>query len=143
MKPLMACWRALACALLFCSCSGEGGTAAPVDNPFGTEATGASAEPASGPGTLGENDGQPGAGTSLAQICAFDCTRVGAACPNISSAGCAESCSSLASQYPSCLGELRAYFLCVESAPLDCSGGDVVTGCDVQRNAANNCITSS
>ena len=144
MKPLMAMasWCALACALVICGCSGQGGTALPIGTPFGNEPAGDNgSELPAGSGT--EGGGSPGAGGSIEQICAFDCMRVDATCPGSGSGSCASSCATLPSQYPNCVTQVRAYLVCVETAPITCDmGGGASVDCPNQINDLSNCLST-
>jgi hypothetical protein len=144
MKPLLLLERALAGALLICGCSGEGGPAIPVGTPFGVETAGGGSEPASGAGTLGGSENSPpGAGASIAEICAFDCMRVEALCPDGMSSSCPSSCSAFANMYPTCLAQLRAYFLCVETAAIACeANGQISVNCPNEISAVSNCVSN-
>jgi hypothetical protein len=141
----MAWWRALFCAFLICGCAGEGGTALPIDNSFGTESPGSNGSeiPGAGSGSGGGGGAPTGSGASIEQICSYDCMRIDGLCPGSSGTTCVSDCSSLPTLYPSCVAELRAYLLCIETAPVTCGmGSQVNIDCPTQINAVDTCVSS-
>jgi hypothetical protein len=135
--PLFAC-AAVACALLASGCSsGEGGTADPTFNPFGTDpvlVTG------SEPTISGDDMMMPGGQQSIEQACAAACTRLARDCPSAQGSNCVSSCVSSGFETPNCMDEFRAAVLCIATAPLTCNGASIdAPACDAAAIAYASC----
>jgi hypothetical protein len=134
--------RLTACLLLVgavAACdAGTGGQPTPPSNPLGgTETTDKTGyEPPGG------SEVNPGHGSTIAQLCAYDCMRFEGICPG-SSGGtdCTSSCTSVVTMFPGCEAQFQAYFACVASASVTCTNGILeISGCEGAENAVNNCI---
>ena len=120
----------LACAVAAC----DAGTAGPPTPPSDPTKTGY--EPPGGP-----SDVPPSVGSSIEQLCAYDCMRFESICPG--SAGgseCAASCAQAVTSLPGCEAQFQAYLACVASVPLTCTNGSLnLSGCNGAEMAVNNC----
>jgi hypothetical protein len=133
---VIAC-LSLSCAIAACGAGTAGPTIVPSDPIGGAEPAGPTGyEP---PGDLG--DVAPGPGSSVEQLCAYDCMRFEASCPG-SGGGpdCAASCVQTVTSFPACAAQFQAYLACAASAQVTCTNGSLaVIGCDGAVMALNSC----
>ena len=122
MKFLVTGSLALWGAMLVCGCGGGAGPPTPF-NPFGTDPSGSVPEPA---GSSGET---PPAGgpveQTIGQLCATVCAHIETSCPSYLSGSCASQCNQAATEFPSCLGELKLFLSCAATGQIICNGQSV------------------
>jgi hypothetical protein len=140
MRSLATTKLALCGGLLVFGCSGGAGPATPPFSPFGSEPSGGSSEPSGASNEMPGGTGQP----SLDTLCAEVCARFGEACPSTAMTNCAGSCSADATQYPSCLADLRAFLVCADTAAITCSssGSLGIDSCGSSETALSNCLAA-
>ena len=128
MKPLVV-FAAIACALSACS-SGLGGTAS-LSPTTGTEPSGGGTEPGGGgaePVVSGTDRPPGGGGDSIAQQCAQFCNRAAVACGAASDAAdCTASCTEEVTSAGSCQPVYLEALRCLNSQPLSCDGGNIMS----------------
>ena len=134
---VIACSVSFACALGSCSSSPSGVPAVPSFDPFGTEPVPTTGSEPTG----GESGGPPGPGSSIEELCAYDCTRFEAGCPGAAGgANCASDCASSVTSFPNCKAQLQAYLACVTTAPFSCVAGSVeIPACDNAASVVTDC----
>lgn len=126
--------RFIACLLLACGVAAcDPGPAGPPTAP--SDPTKNGYEPPGGSTDIG-----PGSGSTIEQLCAYDCMRFETICPGSGGANCASSCAQSVLSIPGCKAEFQAYLACVASAPVTCTNGSLdLSGCDGAMAAVNNC----
>ena len=130
-------YLSLACALAACAAGPAGPPTAPSDPVGGAEPAGQTGYEAPG-GTA--DMGPPGPGSTIAQLCAYDCMRFQAACPGGGGTDCAASCVQSVMSFPGCQAQFRSYLACVTSAPVQCVNGSLkISGCEADSTAISNC----
>jgi hypothetical protein len=134
MKFLVTGSLALWGAMLVSGCGGGAGPPTPF-NPFGTDPSGTVPEPA---GSSGETP--PSGGQTIGQLCANVCAQIEASCPSYASGSCDSHCNQAATQYPSCVGELKLFLSCAATAQITCNGQSVqVPSCMSSQISLESC----
>ena len=135
MRPLAIVFAALAGLLVACT-SGEGPASVPF-SPLGTEPAPSTTEPKSG-----GNETPPSGGSSIEELCFFDCERISSKC---AIDACDDAfCADIEAAYPDCRRELLAYFACVAKAPIECTQYDRVDipSCEDDVYALSICLNN-
>lgn len=135
----------LSCATVFgfaaCGAGTAGPPTAPTDPIGGAETADKTGyEPPGGSG-----DGTPSPGSTIPQLCAYDCMRFESICPGAADGvDCMPSCLRSVMNFPGCEAQYQSYLVCLASAPIACTNGTIdPSACASEIMAVSNCAGMS